>query len=79
MAGMAERSKGTMRVEYDPKHDLLNIEFLAGVAIADSTEIDGVILDYDRDRRIVAIEILDVSRRITRSPLDQVDFAVTKG
>ncbi|MBU1127760.1 MAG: DUF2283 domain-containing protein [Candidatus Omnitrophica bacterium] len=68
-----------MRVEYDPKHDLMNIEFLAGAEIAESAEIDGVIFDYDRDRSIVAIEILDVSKRISHSSLDKIDFAVTKG
>ncbi|MBI3320165.1 MAG: DUF2283 domain-containing protein [Candidatus Omnitrophica bacterium] len=66
-----------MRVEYDPKHDLMNIEFLAGVAIAESVETDGIVFDYDKDRRIVSLEILDVSKRITRSPLEKIDFAVT--
>ena len=68
-----------MRVEYDPKHDVMNIEFLSGVSIAESLEIDGIILDYDKDRRIVSLEILDVSKRISHSPLDQIDFAVMKG
>lgn len=68
-----------MRVEYDPKHDLMNIEFLAGVEIAESVEIDGIIFDYTKDRSIVSIEILDVSKRITHSPLDKIDFAVTRG
>ena len=68
-----------MRVEYDPKHDLMNIEFLSGIDIVDSIELDGLVIDYDKDRRIVSIEILDVSKRITRSPLEKVDFAVTMG
>ena len=67
-----------MRVEYDPKHDLMNIEFLSGVEIAESVETDGVIFDYAKDRSIVSIEILDVSKRITHSPLDKIDFAVTR-
>jgi len=67
-----------MRVEYDPKHDLMNIEFLAGVDIAESVEIDGVIFDYAQDRRIVSLEILDVSKRISRSPLETIDFAVMR-
>ena len=66
-----------MRVEYDPKHDLMNIEFLSGIRVAESVEMDGIIFDYDKARYIVSIEILDVSKRITRSPLDKVDFAVT--
>lgn len=67
-----------MRVEYDPKHDLMNIEFLSGVEIAESVEIDGIIFDYAKDRSIIAIEILDVSKRISHSPLDKIDFAVTR-
>lgn len=68
-----------MRVEYDPKHDLMNIEFLSEVEVAESVEIDGVIFDYAKDRRIVSIEILDVSKRVSHSPLDEIDFAVTRG
>lgn len=67
-----------MRVEYEPKRDIMNIEFLSGVKIAESVEIDGIIFDYAQDRKIVAIEILDVSKRISRSPLDMIDFAVVK-
>ncbi len=68
-----------MKVEYDPKHDLMNIEFLQGVEIDESVETDGVIFDYDKNRSIVAIEILDVSKRISHSPLEKIDFAVTRG
>lgn len=67
-----------MRVEYDQKHDIMNIEFLSDVKIAESEERDGVIFDYTKDRKIVSIEILDVSKRISRSPLEMVDFAVVK-
>ena len=31
-----------MRIEYDPTHDLLNIEFISEVAITESAELDGV-------------------------------------
>ena len=68
-----------MRIEYDPKHDLMNIEFLAGVKVEESLEVDGVIFDYAKNRSIVALEILDVSKRISHSPLDKIDFAVTRG
>lgn len=57
-----------MKVEYDPVHDLLNLEFLSGVAIEDSVDIDGVILDYAKDKRIVVIEVLAASKRTTRDP-----------
>ncbi len=67
-----------MKIEYDAAHDLLNIEFLANVAIDDSLEIDGVVIDYAKDKRIVAIEVLDASQRTTRQPLDLTNLAVVK-
>jgi len=65
-----------MKIEYDTAHDLLNIEFLANVAIDDSVETDGVVIDYAKDKRIVAIEVLDASKRTTRKPLDLTDLAI---
>ncbi len=68
----------TMRIEYDPVHDLLDLEFLPGVSIVESVEIDGIILDYAEDRRVVAIEVLDASKRTTQDPLDILDVAVVR-
>ena len=68
-----------MRIEYDPTHDLLNIEFISGEAIADSAELDGVIVDYSQDGRIVAIEILDAGKRTAKDPLDLIDLTIVKG
>ena len=67
-----------MRIEYDSVHDLLNIEFLQNIAIDDSVEIDGIVIDYAKDKRIVAIEVLDASKRTTRDPLDLIDLAIVR-
>ncbi len=67
-----------MKVQYDLKHDLMNIEFLPGVNITDSQEKEGIIFDYSSDGRIVSIEILDVSKRISTSALDTIDFSVSR-
>lgn len=67
-----------MKIEYDPTHDLLNIEFIAKESIAESVELDGVIIDYSRDGRIVSIEILDAGRRTTKGPLDLLDLTIVK-
>ena len=67
-----------MKIEYDAAHDLLNIEFLANVPIDDSLEVDGVVIDYAKDKRIVAIEVLDASKRTTRKPVDLIDLAIVK-
>jgi len=47
-----------MKIEYDSKHDLMNIEFLQDEPIVDSLEVNGVIIDYAKDGKIVSIEIL---------------------
>mgnify|MGYP001561019474 CR=1 FL=1 len=67
-----------MKIEYDPAHDILNIEFLTDEPIAESDEYEGVIIDYSKDRRIVAIEIIDAGKRTTRNPLDLIDFSIIK-
>lgn len=65
-----------VKVEYAPKHDIINIEFLEGVKIENSVETDGVIFDYDKDKRIVSIEILGASKRISKKPFETIDFAI---
>ncbi|OGX04230.1 MAG: hypothetical protein A3G87_08895 [Omnitrophica bacterium RIFCSPLOWO2_12_FULL_50_11] len=67
-----------MRIEYEPSHDVLNIEFLRDVPIADSVELEGVIVDYAADRRIVSLEILDAGKRTTKGPLEAIDFSILK-
>lgn len=67
-----------MRIEYEPTHDILNIEFLKDVPIADSVELEGIVIDYSADRRIVSLEILDAGKRTTKGPLEAIDFSVLK-
>ena len=67
-----------MKIEYDPKHDLLNIEFVEEEDIAESVEIDGVIIDYSDAGKIVSIEILDAGKRTTDNPLDMINLSIVK-
>lgn len=67
-----------MKIEYDPTHDLLNIEFVSDVSIDESVELDGIIIDYSKDKRIVGIEILDAGKRTTRNPLDLLDLTIVR-
>lgn len=67
-----------MKIEYDPKHDLLNIEFLPEEGIAESIELDGVIIDYSGNGKIVSIEILDAGKRTTDNPLDMINLSIIK-
>ena len=67
-----------MKIDYDPKHDLLNIEFIPDEAIVESVEFDGIIIDYSEDKRIAAIEVLDAGKRTSKDPLDILDLTIIK-
>ena len=67
-----------MQIEYEQEHDILSIKFLKDIPIADSVEIEGIVVDYSADRRIVSIEILDAGKRTTKDPLDAIDFSILK-
>ena len=56
-----------MKVSYDPRTNTLSIIFKQGVSVVASDEDrPGVILDYDRERNLISLEILDASHRITQ-------------
>ncbi len=66
-----------MRVMYDPDHDILNIEFLEDEAIDDTIEYEeGILIDYSKEKKIVSLEILDASKRISHNPTDLLNFVV---
>ena len=67
-----------IKFEYEPKRDIVNIEFLKDVEIEESVEEDGIIFDYSKDKRLVSVEVLDARKRVGKNPLDKVDFSVIK-
>jgi YD repeat-containing protein len=65
-----------MKVRYDPEVDVLSI-LLSDAPVEESDEDKpGVILDYDKAGNVVAIEILDASKRMG-DPLS-VEYAVAR-
>ena len=53
-----------MKTTYDPQADALYVRF-AEAAVVESEEVsDGVVLDFDAEGRIVAIEVLDARRHL---------------
>lgn len=53
-----------MKTLYDPKSDALYVRF-ADTSVVESEEVaDGVVLDFDADGKIVAIELLDASKHV---------------
>ena len=53
-----------MKTLYDPKSDALYVRF-ADASVVESEEVaDGLVLDFDAEGRIVAIELLDASKHV---------------
>lgn len=56
-----------IKMRYDEKGDVLTVQFSQN-AVYDSDEPrDGVVLDYDREGRLVALEVLNASRQVSWS------------
>jgi uncharacterized protein YuzE len=57
-----------MRTTYDPEADALFVWFgPEGVSSANTEEVaPGIMLDFDIEGRVIGIEVLDLSERMTR-------------
>jgi YD repeat-containing protein len=53
-----------MKITYDTATDTLTVVLRDAPACISEEEKSGVILDYDADERLIAIEILDASTRV---------------
>ncbi len=63
-----------MKITYDPEGDVLYIQ-LREVTPADSTDIEpGVTVELDQEGHLVAIEVLDASKRMTLEDLTNVSY-----
>lgn len=64
-----------MKASYDPITDTLRLVFLDAPIAESDEDKPGVILDYDQSGNVVAMEILDASRRV-QDPT-RVEFRAT--
>lgn len=55
-----------MRTIYDAKDDALYVRFAEAPVVESEEVAPGVVLDFDAERRIVAIELLDVRKHLAR-------------
>ena len=63
-----------MKINYDQNIDILRI-LLTDAVIEESDEVEtGVIFDYDNQRNVVGIEMLDASKRNTQTR--QLEYSI---
>ena len=67
-----------MKLEYDPKHDVMNIEFIGDAVIDESVELDGIIIDYTKDKEVASVEILVLKKRSKGDPFETINFVLMK-
>ena len=65
-----------MRMHYDEKADALYLR-LDDSKIIESEEVQpGIVLDFNAEKQVVGIEVLDVKRRVPKADLTQLKFEV---
>jgi uncharacterized protein YuzE len=65
-----------MKANYDSRTDTLRLVLREGSTVAESDEAEpGFVFDYDDDGNVLAIEVLDASRRITEPESLEYDRA----
>lgn len=65
-----------MRISYDEADDAMYIRFSEAKYYQSDEVKEGVILDFDKKGRIIALELLDVSRRLPDASMDSINFEV---
>ena len=58
-------------VKYDRDADAAYIRFSPDTVVESEEVADGVVLDYDRDGRIVGMEVLEARRHLSPELLDK--------
>jgi len=67
-----------MRIEFNAERDLVTLNLLSDVPVAESKQVDGMVFAYAADRRIVGIEILGARERINAELMKVIDLGRAK-
>ncbi|VAX36213.1 hypothetical protein MNBD_UNCLBAC01-1222 [hydrothermal vent metagenome] len=66
-----------MNINYDEADDAMYIRFSDAKYYQSDEVKEGVILDFDKEGRIIAFEVLDVSKRLPKKTMDSLHFEVS--
>ena len=65
-----------MKITYDPDVDAMNIQFQKGNYDISKEVADGIIVDYSKDGRVMAIEILDAKKRMPIKSIKSITIGI---
>ena len=60
----------TIRMHYDPKADAAYLRFSEQPVVESEEVSEGIMLDYDRDGRIVGLEVLNARANLPAAALE---------
>ncbi|MCX6801785.1 MAG: DUF2283 domain-containing protein [Candidatus Diapherotrites archaeon] len=64
-----------MKISYDSKADAMNIKFQEGKYAISKEIIEGIIIDYTKNGKVLSIEILDTSKRMPISSIEDITIS----
>ncbi len=67
-----------MRISYDQSDDAIYIRFSEAEYFESDEVREGIVLDFDKAGQIVAMEILDVSKRLPATSMDNINFEMAR-
>jgi len=68
-----------MEIGYDPSTDAMYIRLRSGECEISEEVSEGIIVDYDKERRVICIEVLDVKVRGGVAPAEDFAFRLLGG
>ena len=67
-----------MKISFDKEHDIMRIKFQEGKYEISKEVAEGIVMDMTKDNKIMAIEILNASRRISKRNLKEVAMQISE-
>ena len=66
-----------MHISYDQSDDAMYIRFSSEKYYESDEVKEGVVLDFDKNGKIVALELLDVSKRLPKMSMNSLHFEIS--
>jgi len=67
-----------MEIRYDPEADAMYIKLREGEYEISEEIREGIIVDFDKNNKIIGIEILDAKERLSPSSVAEMSFKFSK-